>query len=174
MQVLEPSAGEVRWVFKVVGYCAIIFAVAFAYVIVVKVNQGNDIVRIAASEADQVQRLNSQIDEQNQLSAQRSKQASRERDQAYAQITRLQRQVAASNRTTAALLRFLRANGIDVPSTIIAPSHRQRSTRPKASHRPTSRATPTPIAPTPSPDSQFCQVLPQLCGLPLSVPSLLP
>lgn len=68
------------------------------------------------------------------------------------------------------LTRLLRREGIDVPTP---PKPGSSSTRPKA-EPPTSRGTPTPTAPGQrSPDGD-CLLIPPLCGLPLSIPTLLP
>lgn len=168
MRIPEPTSGEVRWTFRAVGVVAIIFALALGYGIVHKVNQSDDIVRIAAAEANQVDRLTSQLEAQNQMAAQRAKSATRDRAEQTAQIRRLQRLVAI-------LAKSLKANGIAVPSGVFSTPKGGSTTRPKVPHRPrsTNPATPTPTAPSPTADPT-CLIVPQLCGLPLGLPTLLP
>lgn len=166
MKVPEPTAGEVRWTFKVVGLCALILTLALAYGIVHKVNSSDaalqGVVRVASASADQVKRLNAQLDAQQRIDAQRAKQAARERAQ----------QLHVSK----VLVKILRKKGIPIPAGLFAPTSGTSSHRPKA-HRPTSPGTPTPTAPRPttSPTPTVCQLVPALCdGLPLGLPPLLP
>jgi len=146
-------------------------ALALAYGILHRVNQSDDIVHIAASSADQVERLNAQIDQQG-------RDAKVQRALLERQNRALKKQLASQSwrqyKQTRLLVRILRQNGITVPAEAFAPSPGSSTTRPKAP-RPTNRATPTPTGPTPSPRPLYCQLVPALCdGLPLGLPTLLP
>lgn len=83
----------------------------------------------------------------------------------------LQYQIRVTQQQNRTLIRLLRFNGIAVPESSSAGS----ATRPKAPRR-TSPGTPIPTGPSPSgpsPDpSLWCQLVPQLCGFPLSVPTI--
>lgn len=109
MQLPEPSAREVRWTFYVAAAAALLLTATLCWGIVHRVNQSDDIVHIAASNADTVERLNDQIDVLNaQLDAQGK---AAERRQA-----RLQQQNRDLKRQLDVLLAFLRDHGLQVPS----------------------------------------------------------
>lgn len=172
MRLPNPTTSEVRWSFAVVFLCAIALTATISWGVVHKVNQSDQIVRIAASSADQVERLNAQLDEQAAANE--------------VQRAELQRQNRLTRAQLRALLRYLRAHGIEVPQTALTPPARADQgsvTRPKAdgpqgpkpapspspSH-PASPATTAPPSPTASPTptgSPLCDLLTErICPLP--------
>lgn len=179
MRLPNPTTSEVRWSFAVVFLCAVALTATISWGVVHKVNQSDQIVRIAASSADQVERLNAQLDAQGaQLAAQAAA--------SEAQRAELQRQNRLTRAQLRALLRYLRAHGIEVPQTALTPPARADQgsvTRPKAdgpqgpkpapspspSH-PASPATTAPPSPTASPaptGSPLCDLLTErICPLP--------
>lgn len=172
MRLPVPTRAEVRltaW-FCAIGF--IILATTGAWAIVHKVNQSDQIVRVATSAADQVERLNAQLDTQAKADAiQRAADA--------AQRAELQRQNQLTRAQLQALLRYLRAHGIQVPQTALTPPPDHGTvTRPKGTgprgpapkpHQPAPLPTPlsgsptptAPPSPTPSPDlvGSLCDLL---------------
>lgn len=158
----------IDWRF-VAMFVVMMLAVTLCWGFIRRVQQGDDLVRIADRSAQVAERQADEIADLRRTNATRSAQASRERDIQLAQIKRLQRQVTT-------LLKFLRENGLSVPSEATAPSTGSGENRPKAHHRrPTSPGTPTPTAPgpgNPSPSPNMaCQLVPALCPF-LSLPTL--
>jgi hypothetical protein len=155
-----PTVREVRWSFIVVFACAVALTVTICWVIVHKVNQSEDIAAVAAANAAQVNRLSDQIDAQAAESERQRRQLKTQNRQVHAELT--------------ALLRYLRAHGIEVPQTALtAPVKPSGSTRPKAEPaRPTPHptapaspaptATPTPRTPGTGPDV-LCALAPLTC-----------
>ena len=162
MHLPKPSAREVRWSFVVVFACAVMFAVTLCWAIVHKVNQSDEIIHVAASQAAQVDRLTDQFDAQAAESARQRRQLKAQNRQVHAELT--------------ALLRYLRAHGIEVPQTALTPPAPRESSRPKGpaqatpSPRPTpssGQASPAPTA-TPTPDTTpgpdvLCTLVPLTC-----------
>lgn len=155
-----PTSREVRWSFYVAAVCVLMFSATVCWAVVHKVNQSDGIVRVAASNAAQVDRLSEQIDAQAAESAQQRRQLKAQNRQVHAELT--------------ALLRYLRAHGIEVPKTALTPpASPSRSTRPKDT---TARPSPTPSPRSPRPASPAPTATPTpttpgeaLCGL-LDVP----
>lgn len=140
-----PTRSEVRLSFIILALCALILSGSFAYGVVHKVNQGDAIVRTAASEADQIERLNAQADAA-------TKAATSERAALTAQIRSLELQQRA-------VVVYLRKHGVKVPQTVFSTAPRTGgSTRPKVppAHKPhrhhRSPGTPVPTGSTPSPN----------------------
>lgn len=171
MHLPIPTVREVRGAFLVGAVAVLMLAGALSWGIVHKVNDSDDIVRIAASAADQVQRLSEQVDEL---------QASAESSTAAAKNDRaaLRRQLAAQRAQNRAILRYLRQQGIAVPPTLLAPrTGSGSSSTPKAqpssgthpSQAPASpQVTPRPsTTPTAAPTGPelLCGISPALCGL---------
>jgi hypothetical protein len=160
MRLPKPSAREVRWSFIVVFACAAVFAVTICWAIVHKVNQSDEIVHVAASQAAQVDRLTDQFDAQAAESARQRRQLKAQNRQVHAELT--------------ALLRYLRAHGIEVPQTALTAPAPRESGHPKARTSSTPRphqsgpaspaptATPTPSTPSPGPDV-LCTFVPLTC-----------
>jgi hypothetical protein len=162
MRIPVPTPREIRWGFVLVAACALVLALTVCWVIVHKVNQSDQIVRVAASSADQVERLNAQLDAQAKATE--------------AQRADLQRQNRLTRSQLRALLRYLRAHGIEVPQTALTVRDdgggsspkgsgprgpKPRPSKPPASPAPT--ATPTPTA-SPDPVTELaCRLLPLLC-----------
>jgi hypothetical protein len=149
-----PTSRELRWGFWLVAACTLALALTVCWAIVHKVNQSDDIVRVAASNAAQVNRLSDQIDAQAVESARQRRLLKDQNRQVHAELT--------------ALLRYLRAHGIEVPQTALTPEVKpSESTRPKAGKaqpapHPTHPASPAPTA-TPTPTSP--SLGDSLCGL---------
>lgn len=156
----NPSVREVRWAFIVVFVCAVALTATICWAVVHKVSQSDGIVRVAATNAAQVDRLSDQIDAQAAESARQRRLLKAQNRQVHAELT--------------ALLRYLRAHGIEVPQTALTPPvTRSEPTRPKAGKAQPSRrpspsgpASPAPTAtPTPStgPVPDPCQLVPLMC-----------
>lgn len=159
-----PTQREVRLSAIAAALCAVLIASALSYGIVHKVNQGDAIVRTAASEADQVERLNQQLDAQ-------SKVATSERAALMAQNTALQREVNA-------LVRYLRRHGITVPASVVNPprSGTAASNRPKDISGPPSsgshQGSPGQHPVTGSTITDLCTAVPMLCPMLPTLPPL--
>lgn len=132
MRLPNPTVREVRWSFIVVFACAVTLTGTITWGVVQKIDESDRIVAIAAANADQVQRLNTQLDAQAEA--------------AKAQRLQLQRANHEIKAQLRALLRYLRAHRIAVPQTALTPipgaTPQATVTRPKA---------PTPRGPRPSP-----------------------
>jgi Flp pilus assembly protein TadB len=167
MRTPEPSPRELRWSFIAVLACALMLTATLCWGIVHRVNQSDDIVHIAASNADTVERLNDQIDILNTRLAEQAQAAEQQR-------TTLQRQNRALTHQLDALVKFLRAHGLSVPDTVARAGpettspkgHGPRGPKP----RPKPPATPGPTA-TPTPTTPG--VTDVLCGL-VPVPLICP
>jgi hypothetical protein len=135
--------------------------------------QVDSLISISKTYGEQVKRLNTQMDERDRIDALRNQQAAaRSKAAAHERAQQL--------KAIRLLVKILRENGIDVPAEAFAPTRTKpgsSTTRPKGPRR-NNPASPTPTAPNPSPrptpTPAQCQVLPQLCGLPLGLPTLLP
>lgn len=156
-----PTRSEVRLAAIIVALCALILTSALAYGVVRRVNQGDEIVRTAASEADQVERLNAQLDAQ-------AKAATAERATLIAEIHALQLQQHA-------VVVYLRRHGVTIPRTVFStPRTDEGLTRPKVPkaqpsprpHHPRNPGTPAPTGSTPSPNP-----LAWLCAALLEIPA---
>jgi hypothetical protein len=167
MRTPDPSPRELRWTFVAVLSCALMLTATLCWGIVHRVNQSDEIVHIAASNADTVERLNDQIDVLNTRLGQQAKAAERQRNT-------LQRQNRALTAQLAALVKFLRAHGLSVPDAVARTGPRAdrpkgpgpRGPKPRQSHpaSPDPTATPTPTAPG---------ALDPVCGL-LAAPLICP
>lgn len=170
MRLPVPTAREVRWSFYLVALCALALTTTICWGVVHKVNQSDTIVRIAAASADQVERLNTQLDAQA-------------RD-AESQRAQLQRQNKATRAELRALLRYLREHGIEVPRAVTTPpTARSEANRPKVSGstapapQPQPSSSPPPPAspaPTAAPSPTPTPVLDALCDLLHASPCPLP
>lgn len=134
MRAPEPSSREVRWAFYVVAACGLLLTVTLCWGIVHRVNQSDDIVHIAASNADTVQRLNDQIDQLNVQLAKQDRAADRQR-------TVLRRQNRALHHQLDVLVDFLRAHGLPVPQVVTSASRGSGGGGSEPSKRPTAEPT---------------------------------
>lgn len=162
-----PSVREVRWSFAIVALCGVALTATICWGVVHKINQSDDIVRIAASSADQVERLSAQLDAQAKTAAEQRAELERQK-----QLTRAQYQLTRAQ--LRAVLAYLRSHGIAVPPEVLPPppSHAGPSPKgPAASSGtplkpPASPAPATPPSPTASPaprPSVLCALLPLIC-----------
>lgn len=162
MRLPNPTTSEVRWSFVVAFLCAAVLTGTISWGVVHKVNQSDQIVRIAASSADQVERLNAQLDAQAKAS-----QAQRDELMQQNRLTRTQLR---------ALLRYLRAHGIQVPQTALTPAPKRlpaepepgTTTRPKASGPTGTPAAPTGPVADPAPGKSGVHSSPKSHGKPRS------
>ena len=163
MHLPVPTAYEVRLSFYVAAVAVLAIIATVCWGIVHKINQSDVIVSIAAANADQVERLNTQLDAQTKA--------------AEGQREELKRQNRLTREQLRALLRYLRAHGIEVPQTALTPPPRDEGsvTRPKAagpsqgpkptpSPSPPHPASPAPTAgptptPSPGPIGPLCDLL---------------
>jgi hypothetical protein len=177
MSVLEPTGAEVRWVYKVFGWCVIIGFLIGGWAVVEKVDQGNAAVQVVLDQADQIKKLNEQIETLH-------RQGDAAEWRAKVDAARSQRENHDLREGLVAMLRTLRANGIDVPSNVFLPrrSSGTSANRPKVPSPGTSTnpGSPTPTgSPTPSlgpllpAGDEVCRIVPALCPFlinPLSRP----
>lgn len=127
MRLPVPSPREVRATFTVAAVCVLALVATICWGIVHKVNQSDQIVRVATSQADQVERLNHQLDAQDKAAVQ-------QRADLNDQIEILQRQNHALQGQLTGIAKYLRAHGIDIPRTAYRTSgggSSGSSTRPK-------------------------------------------
>jgi hypothetical protein len=153
MRLPVPTRSEVRFSFWVVGIAALMVTAALCYSFVQRVQQADDLVHIAERNADQVERLNRQIDEQ-------AAESTAQRQALLDQNAQLLQQNRESARVLRGLMRYLRSIGIEVPETLLSPSPKTApktttpgtsgSSRPKGTPRPKAAGTP---APSPRPGS---------------------
>jgi outer membrane biosynthesis protein TonB len=144
---MEPSVREVRWSFAIVAACGIALAATICWGIVHKINQSDAIVRIAASSADQVERLNSQIDSlRADYSA--AQEASTRLEAQNERLIRVNRQQRAQLK---ALLTYLREHGLSVPQPRTAYEPEPPAPKATAAHSGTPPTTTSPASPAPTP-----------------------
>lgn len=150
-----PTRSEVRLAAIIVALCALILTSALAYGIVHKVNQGDEIVRTAASEANQVDRLSQQLDDQAQT------------------ISGLKSEIHLLLTRQDAQNRYLHKHKIVIPPAVFETQPRQGAvTRPKVppAHRPPRHHHRPPASPgttggTPSPRPSLLAFLCALLGM---------
>ena len=164
MRIPIPTRQEVRVAFITAVALVLLGAGLLGWVVVHKVNESNSIVRTAATEADQISRLNEQLDAQ-------SKSATAERAVLRAQNMTLQLEVRAGALNQRAVLRYLRNHGIKVPVNVVTLTGTGPSNRPKV---PTGRQSSHQRAPgTPAPRPGTASTITDLCGLiPMPLPFL--
>jgi hypothetical protein len=159
--IKPPTRQEVRFAAYVLALCAVLIVGSLSFGIVYKANAS---ARTAAAEADQIGRLNAQLDAQ-------SKTANAERAALKAQNTILQLEVRAGALTQRATLRYLRNHGIKVPVNVVMPqgtgtglSNRPKVRRPSRPHQhPQVPVSPGPHPGTTSVLTELCALVPMLC-----------
>lgn len=166
MKIPIPTRQEVRLAFITAVVLVLLGAGLLGWVVVHKVNESNAIVRTAAAEADQISRLNEQLDAQ-------SKSATAERAVLRAQNMTLQLEVRAGALNQRAVLRYLRNHGIKVPVNVVTLTGTGPSNRPKV---PTGRQSPHQRAPgPPGPHPGTGNIITDICApVPIPIPMLCP
>jgi hypothetical protein len=148
MHLPTPTPRELRWSFYVAALAAIALTTVLIWAIVQRVNQSDDIVHVAASNADQVQRLSNQVDA---LTEQLVEQAAANQRQ----VNGLRAQNKAQRRQLTALVDYLRSHGLGIPKVAAAESG--GAGRPKGSATSSGTSSPKPRKPpapaTPAPTS---------------------
>lgn len=140
-----PSPREVRFSFLVAGICVFVLTSAVVWGIVHKVSQSDGILRIAVANADQVQRLNEQLDAQGTAST-------RERAALKRQIGAVREELRRQRAAQRALMEYLRNQGISVPQSALTPPSRGGSSPdPKAQTPPGASSPSGPASPAPTP-----------------------
>ena len=167
MRLPVPTVPEIRAFVVACVVAVVMISSTLCWAIVHKVNQSDQIVQIAASSADQVERLNRQLDAQQVAAADQRAAARRDSRLTHQQLR--------------AVLRFVKSLGIDIPPALLAqpkPTAGSSSTPKASAHSgapssPSPRPTATPGAtprPTTSPSGPDTGGLDPVCAL-LNLPT---
>ena len=120
MRLPIPTVREVRGSFALAAICALLLTGTLCWGIAHKVSQTDNVLHVAVSAADQVERLSAQLDEQAQANA-------AQLDLLRQQSRDARRANRASRAQLAALLTYLRAHGINVPKVAYTPQRSSTS-----------------------------------------------
>lgn len=152
------STRQVRLILITLAICALMLTGTISYGILHKINQGDQVVRTAAAEADQIERLGAQLDAQGRDAAAAQAALKNQLRATRAELRRTQRQ----NRL---IFIYLHKLGVTVPPALLAPERSGSAPLPKAPaarppHR-KRRANPVPTGNTASADllGWLCQLL---------------